>query len=66
MKTKFFSRSNSFSRTSLNTADLEQEMNAWLTAHPDIKVVDIKHSAVGNIWSYAQLVVTIYYTDTLS
>ena len=66
MKTKFFSRSNSLIRSSLNTADLEQEMNTWLAAHPDIKVVEIKHSAVGNIWSYAQLVVTIYYTDALS
>jgi hypothetical protein len=65
MKAKYFSRSSSCRRSTIDTADLEQEMNAWLAAHPAIKVLEIKHSELGNVWSYAQLVVAIYYTEDL-
>ena len=65
MKTKFFSRSASLSR-SIDAAGIEQEINAWLAAHPTITVTDIKHSELGNIWSYTQLVVAIYYTEPAS
>lgn len=63
MKTKFFSRSTSLSRCTIDAAGLEREINAWLAAHPAIAVTDIKHSELGSIWSYSQLVVAIYYTE---
>lgn len=63
MKTKFFSRSTSLGRTSIDATGLEQEINAWLAAHPSITMTEIKHSELGNFWSYAQLVVAIYYTE---
>ena len=66
MKTKFFSRSASLSRCTIDAVGIEQEINAWLAGHPAITVTDIKHSELGNIWSYAQLVVAIYYTEPAS
>ena len=63
MKAKFFSRSTSLGRSSIDAAGLEQEINAWLTAHPALTLTAIKHSELGNVWSYAQLVVAIYYTE---
>ena len=50
----------------IDAAGIEQEINVWLAAHPAITVTDIKHSELGNIWSYAQLVVAIYYTEPAS
>ncbi|MBP7372573.1 MAG: hypothetical protein KBG39_00915 [Opitutaceae bacterium] len=66
MKTKFFSRSTSLARSTIDAVGIEQEINAWLAAHPAITVTDIKHSELGNIWSYVQLVVAIYYTEPAS
>ena len=64
MKTTIFSRSTSLGRSTIDAAGLEQEMNAWLAAHPSITITDIQHSALGNVWTYTQLVIAIYYRET--
>lgn len=47
------------------TDPLQDEVNRWLDDHPSIRVVEVKHDVgSGSLWSYAQLFVSIYYSDT--
>lgn len=61
MKVKMFTRKQSFWKAALETAPLEEEVNAWLAAHPGIRVVEVKHDVSGSVWTYTQLTISIYY-----
>ena len=45
-----------------NAQDLEDEINAWLSQNPKIKVVDIKQSASGDIGMSLWLV-SVWYEE---
>ncbi len=49
-----------------NAVLLEQKMNAWLEQHPDIKIVEIKHSATGGSWGPILWSFSVWYEEGTS
>ena len=43
--------------------DLEDEINAWLSQNPKIKVVDIKQSASGNSFEPTLWLISVWYEE---
>ncbi len=66
MKTKLFTASAGMFRTQIDVSSLERQMNDWLAARPQLKIVDIKHSMASGVWSYTQLVIALYYEEPAS
>ncbi len=46
-----------------NAAAFEAELNAWLDAHPGIKIAHIKQAACGGSWGPALWLVSVWYTE---
>jgi hypothetical protein len=46
-----------------NAQALEDEINAWLTEHPHIKVVEIKQSASGGSYAESLWLVSVWYEE---
>ena len=42
---------------------LEEEVNAWLEQHPNIKIVDIRQSASGGSMAGTKLYISVWYED---
>ncbi len=62
MQVKFFSRVGlSGSYTPAHHQDLENEVNEWLAANPDISVVDISLSVSGGSFNRPQVFVSVIY-----
>lgn len=43
--------------------ELEEEVNAWLEQHPDIKIIDIRQSASGGSLHETKLYISVWYED---
>ena len=43
--------------------DLEDQVNAWLSQNPKIKVVDIKQSTGGGSWSPSHWLISVWYEE---
>ena len=62
MQVKFFSKAGlSGSYKPAHHQDLENEVNEWLEANPDISVVDISLSASGGGFNRPQVFVSVVY-----
>ena len=53
-----------FSSWNIPTNQMESEIQDWLAKNPRIKVHELRHDLLQGIWGAAQLVVSIYYSDT--
>jgi len=42
---------------------LEEEVNAWLDQHPNIKIIDIRQSASGGSLADTKLYISVWYED---
>ena len=58
MKMKLFGKEGS--RKALG---LEEEVNAWLDQHPNIKIIDIRQSACGGSLADTKLYISVWYED---
>ena len=63
MKVKLFGKIN-YAKKTLDVLDLENEVNAWLEANPDIKIIDIKQSSNGGSFSPTKLFFSVWYEET--
>ncbi len=67
MKVKIFSKSSSsklseiFLKLSEILLLLEQDVNAWLEGHPNIKIIDIKQSSCGGSLEPEKHIISIWY-----
>ena len=62
MKTKIFAISGGYFRGISKTASyLEREINAWLNANPEIKIIDIKQSSCGGSVEPSKIFISIWY-----
>jgi len=50
-----------FSSFTMNKADIEARINAWLEQNPDVKVMDIKQSCYYSFWGASPLFITVWY-----
>ena len=46
-----------------NAQDLEDEINAWLSQSPKVKVVDIKQSASGGSFGPSLWLISVWYEE---
>lgn len=44
-----------------HTQDFEDEINSWLAANPQIRVVDVKQSSNGGSFDTTKIVISIWY-----
>jgi hypothetical protein len=58
MKMKLFARDGS-----KKAIGLEEEVNAWLEQHPNLKIIDIRQSASGGSFAPTQLYISVWYGD---
>ena len=64
MKMKLFLKDHSpFRRWGRFVSDLEDEVNAWLAAHPDIQVVHVMQSSNGGSFDTSKVVISVWYED---
>ena len=67
MKVKFFWKKSpvgfSLFGTNDNAISLEGEINAWLSEHPHIKIVDIRQSATGGSWGPMLWSISVWYEE---
>ena len=69
MKVKLFWKNNPlagggmFSSAGKNARALEDEINAWLSENPRIRIVDIKQSASGGSFGASLWFVSVWYED---
>jgi hypothetical protein len=63
MKVKFFWKNNPVGWSEKNARSLEDEINAWLSENPRIKVVDIKQAASGGSLAGSLWFVSIWYEE---
>jgi hypothetical protein len=62
MKTKIFAISGGYFRNISRTAlDLEEKINAWIEANPEIKIIDIKQSSCGGSLEPSNTIISIWY-----
>lgn len=43
--------------------ELENEIDAWLTQNPKLKIINIKQSAGGGSWSPSQWLISVWYEE---
>jgi hypothetical protein len=58
MKMKLFGKEGS-----KKALGLEEEVNAWLDQHPNIKIIDIRQSASGGSLADTKLYISVWYED---
>lgn len=58
MKMKLFGKEGS-----KKVLGLEEEVNAWLGQHPNIKIIDIRQSASGGSMMDTKLYISVWYED---
>jgi hypothetical protein len=58
MKMKLFGKEGS-----KEALGLEEEVNAWLAQHPQIKIIDVKQSASGGSLNDTKLYISVWYED---
>jgi hypothetical protein len=62
MKVKLFIRDkSSFRSWRKHSQAFEDEINTWLAAHPDIRVVEIKQSSNGGSFDTTKIVISVWY-----
>ena len=50
-----------FASFSMNKAELETSVNAWLEQNADVKIVDIRQSCYSSFWGASPLFITVWY-----
>ncbi len=60
MKMKLFGTINQ-QKKEVDVSRLEDDVNAWLAQHPDIKIIEIRQSSNGGSWANTKIFVTIWY-----
>jgi hypothetical protein len=63
MKVKLFWKNSPVGRGDKNARALEEEINAWLSENPRIKIVDIKQSSSGGSLGGSLWFVSVWYED---
>jgi len=58
MKMKLFGKEGS-----KKVLGLEEEVNAWLEQHPNIKIIDIRQSASGGSMADTKLYISVWHED---
>ncbi len=58
MKMKLFGKEGS-----KKVLGLEEEVNAWLEQHPNIKIIDIRQSTSGGSLADTKLYISVWYED---
>ena len=59
----FVMREGYFSSIAKATSTLEQEINSWLRANPNIRIANIKQSSCGGSMEPSRTVVSVWYQD---
>ena len=63
MKVKLFWKNNPMADDGKNARSLEDEINAWLSQNPHIKVIDIKQSSNGVTFTGSLWFVSVWYEE---
>lgn len=63
MKVKLFWKNAPMGNAGQNAHDFEDEINAWLSKNPRIKVVDIKQSSSGGSFGSSLWFVSVWYEE---
>jgi len=63
MKVKLFWKNGPIGNGDTNAHALEDQINLWLSAHPRIKVLDIKQSSSGGSFGPSLWFVSIWYEE---
>ena len=63
MKVKLFWKNGPMGRGEKNARELEEEINAWLSENPRIKIVDIKQSSSGGSLAGSLWFVSVWYEE---
>ncbi len=63
MKVKFFWKSNPVVIGLQNARALEDEINAWLSEHPSITVIDIKQTSGGGSYFGGLWFISVWYEE---
>jgi len=66
MKVKLFWKNNPVQIATKNARDLENEINAWLSENPRIKIIDIKQSSSGGSFFGGLWFVSVWYEESAS
>ncbi len=62
MKVKLFIKDkSSFRSWHRHTQDFEDDINRWLAANPDVRIMDIKQSSNGGSFDTTKVVISIWY-----
>jgi hypothetical protein len=65
LKVKLFVKDKSaFRRWSRFVAELEEEVNAWLAAHPDIKILHMTQSSNGGSFDTSKVFLSVWYEES--
>ena len=64
MKVKLFWKQYSVQIVTKNARDLEDEINAWLSENPRIKIIDIKQSSGGGSFFWGLWFVSVWYEES--
>ncbi len=59
----FVMREGYFSSITTAASNLEQEINSWLRANPDIRIANIEQSSCGGSMEPSRTVVSVWYQD---
>ena len=59
----FVMREGYFSSISKATSNLEQEINSWLRANPNIRIANIEQSSCGGSMEPSRTVVSVWYQE---
>lgn len=59
----FVMREGYFSSIAKATSNLEQEINSWLRANPNIRIANIEQSSCGGSMEPSRTVVSVWYQD---
>ena len=52
-----------FSWSNKNACALEDQINAWLSENPRVRIVDIKQSASGGSWAASLWLISVWYEE---
>jgi len=63
MKVKLFWKSSPVGIGNKNAGALEDEINAWLSEHPRIKIVDVRQSSSGGSFGPSLWFVSVWYEE---
>ena len=63
MKVKLFWKNNPLGYGDKNARALEEEINAWLSENPRVKIVDIRQSSSGGSFGPSLWFVSVWYEE---